>query len=171
LRTNAHMRAILEDDARPTYSTRLPDDAQAIVDAGWTLGPSGSLLLAALWGGRREELPSAEVGRYEYEVNDADISLADLIDEEERFLARAASRALHFAGRMMEEAASVPGSETLQASVAIHVDMTDEDFSLQGANVRFFTQRGDPLTWFDDLESFRMQAIAVLDLSDVSRPR
>jgi hypothetical protein len=47
------------------------------------------------------------------------------------------------------------------------VDVTDQYFALQGANVRFFTRRGDDLSWFDDLEKFKIEAIALLDVSDL----
>lgn len=65
------------------------------------------------------------------------------------------------------EAGNLPGSETLQSLVSIFIDKTDEDFALQGANVRFFTRRGEPLSWLDDLEKFRLSAIAVMAVSDL----
>jgi hypothetical protein len=161
------MRAILQDEAFLTDSPWLSDDDQSVIDAGWMIGPSGSLLLTALWGGRRTDLPAAEVGPYEYEVNDANVPLDDLMDDEERFLGRAASRALHFAGQLLGKASNLPGSETLQSLVSIFIDKTDEDFALQGANVKFFTRRGEPLPWLDDLEKFQLSAIAVMEVSDL----
>ena len=103
-------------------------------------------------------------------MNDVDISLDDLGDREGTFLVRAASRAFTFASLMLAKGAGLPGAETLQASVSVSVDVTDEYFALQGANVRFFTRRGDDLGWFDDLEKFKIEAIALLDVSDLPVP-
>lgn len=161
------MRTLLRDesfiDDRPT----LPPDIQAIVDAGWTVGPNGALLLASLWWEGRHDIPSAQTGHAEYEVNDVHISLGDLRRENPGFLSRAASRGLFFAMTMLEKALVLPHGESLLATVAVPVDVDDPDFSLQGTTVRFFSRRGNYPGWFDDLEGFRLEAIAVLDGSDV----
>jgi hypothetical protein len=68
---------------------------------------------------------------------------------------------------LLSKAHGIPGSETLQATVSIFADKTDEDFALQGGVVRFFTRRGDYPDWFEDLESFTLEAIAVMDATDI----
>jgi hypothetical protein len=49
--------------------------------------------------------------------------------------------------------------------VSVFVDGGHGD--IQGGNLRFCTRRGTYPTWPEDLEWFKLQACAVLDLSDV----
>jgi hypothetical protein len=164
---NSSMRALLRDPGFLGDRPVLQLDTQSIVDAGWTIGPGGALLLAARTAQGRLELPESEIGGYEYDINDVHISLDDMRDSEGLFLAKAASRAVFFAVQLLEKGAALPGAASLVASVAVTVAVDDEYFSLQGAKVRFFTRRGDPLDWFDDLEKFRIEAIGLFGLPDV----
>ncbi|WFE99557.1 hypothetical protein [Micromonospora sp. WMMD964] len=145
----------------------VPEMEQDTLDAGWVVEPSGALLVAAHRPKGLRDIPADALGDGEYEINDVHVSLADLGGETDDFLPRAASRGLHFARRMLAEARGLPGSETLLATVAINVDVDDEDFSLQGATIRFFSRRGSHPPWFDELETYTLEAIAVLDMSDV----
>jgi hypothetical protein len=167
MRTNSRMRMILPDWAIGGYREGLPEDVLRIVEAGWAVGPRGSLLLSALWGGGwRREIDAPEVGRYEYDVNDVYISLSDLRPDIDVYLSRAASRGIAVALRLLEDAKNLPGSDTLLAVVSVPVDMESNDFLLQGTTVRFFTQRGDYPDWFENLERFELDAISVLEMED-----
>ncbi|HEX8991185.1 MAG TPA: hypothetical protein VF784_05855 [Anaerolineales bacterium] len=49
------------------------------------------------------------------------------------------------------------------------------DVLVHGASVRFTTGRGVPsstfdMRWFDDLERFKLEAVAVLTMADAQRP-
>jgi hypothetical protein len=167
MRVNSRMRALLSDEAFTNDRPSLPPDTRDIVDAGWTVGPNGALLLASRWRQGMPAIPAAGLGCGEYDVNDVYISLDDLGRENPDFVFRAAARGLYFTEMMLEKGLVLPGSETLLAMVAVFVDVDDEAFALQGARVRFFTRRGDFPEWFDDLEAFKLEAIAMLDRSDV----
>ncbi|RAO39289.1 hypothetical protein PSN13_00313 [Micromonospora saelicesensis] len=166
MRTNAAMRRLLGSAAFAADQPTVPELEQDTLDAGWTVEPSGALLLVAHRPKRVHDIPAEALGEGEYEINDVHVSLDDLGREKIEFLPRAASRGLYFARRMLGAARGLPGSETLLAAVAIHVDVDDEDFALQGATIRFFSRRGSYPRWFDELEAYTREAIAVLDLSD-----
>ncbi|MEU8217005.1 hypothetical protein AB0C47_14660 [Micromonospora taraxaci] len=168
LRTNTAMRRLLGSAVFATDQPRVPELEQDTLDAGWTVEPSGALLLVAHRPTSMHDIPVAALGEGEYEVNDVHVSLADLGGEPADLLPRAASRGLYFARRMLAAARGLPGAELLLATVAVHVDVDDEDFALQGVTVRFFTRRGSYPDWFDELETFTLEAIAVLDVSDVT---
>jgi hypothetical protein len=143
------------------------DDVRDIIDAGWTVGPNGALFLAACWGdGWSRDVDAAAVGQVEYEVNDVHISLRDLAEDMESYLPKAAERGLAFARYMLHKALALPDSNRLHAAVSISVDKEDEDFLIQGAVVRFYSDRGRHPDWYDDLERFNSEAIAVLDFDD-----
>jgi hypothetical protein len=162
------MRDLLDRGALTTGLSALPVDAQEVLAAGWVLGPGGSLLLRALWaGGGRSGVPS-DIGLFEYHANDVYISLSDLTDDMDHYLVRAASRGVFFAMEMLRNASRFPSLDALVAIVGVFVDTDDEDFLLQGARVRLFTLRGNYPDWFEDLERFESQAVAMIDLSDVA---
>jgi hypothetical protein len=170
MRANTRMQALL-DDLRPAEPTALPEDAlpedaRAALAEGWVIGPNGTLLLRNRWPGRSGRLPPAEIGTYEYEINDVFLSLDDLRGHED-FLRRAAARTVAVARRLLQSARGLPGSETLTATAAVAVDETDELFPLQGGRIRLFTRRGDQPSWFEDLERFELHAVAILDATDV----
>ncbi|WP_212816943.1 hypothetical protein [Polymorphospora rubra] len=147
----------------------LPPDLDLIAKGGWVLGPCGAILLKSLWGsGWRTSIDAAEVGTYEYEVNDVYGSLADLADDRATYLNRAAVRGFSFALRMLKDAAELPGAGSLMATVGVSVDEGDEDFLLQGVTVRMFSRRGDYPNWFDDLERYQSEAMAVVDVTDIA---
>ncbi|MET8262888.1 hypothetical protein ABZU92_02735 [Micromonospora arida] len=167
MRTNAAMRSLLGSAAFAADQPTVSELDQETLDAGWTVEPSGALLLAGHRPKHLHPIPVEALGEGEYEVNDVHVSLDDLGRETADFLPRAASRGLHVARRMLASARGLPGSATLLAAVAIHVDVDDEDFALQGATIRFFSRRGSYPPWFDELETYTREAIAVLDLSDL----
>lgn len=162
------MRSLLGSAAFAADQPTLPELELDTLDAGWTVEPSGALLLVRHRPERMPDIAAEALGEGEYEINDVHVSLDDLGRETADFLPRAASRGLYFARRMLSSARGLPGSETLLAAVAIHVDVDDEDFGLQGATIRFFTRRGHYPPWFDELETYTHEAIAVLDSSDPS---
>ena len=152
-------------------SHELPPDLDQVARAGWALGPRGAILLKSLWGrGWRTSIDASEVGAYEYEVNDVYGSLTDLAADQATYLNRAAVRGVSFATRMLKDAAALPGADRLTATVGISVDEKDEDFFLQGVTIRFFSRRGDYPTWFEDLERYQSEAIAVVDMADLAGP-
>ncbi|QKW13398.1 hypothetical protein [Verrucosispora sp. NA02020] len=149
----------------------LSPDLDEVARAGWALGPCGAILLKSLWGpGWRTNIDASEVGSYEYEVNDVYASLSDLAVNKAAYLNGAAIRGISFATRMLRDASDFPEADSLLAVVGISVDEEDEDFLLQGASVRFFSRRGDYPTWFEDLERYRKEAIAVVDMADLAGP-
>ncbi|MEU1394546.1 hypothetical protein ABZ403_00385 [Micromonospora zamorensis] len=162
------MRSLLRNAAFAADQPTVPELEQDTLDAGWVVEPSDALLLVSHRPKRLRDIPATTLGDSEYEINDVHVSLDDLDRERSDFLPRAASRGLHFARRMLAGAHGLPGSETLLAVVAISVDVDDEDFALQGATIRFFSQRGSYPHWFDELETYTLEAIAVLNLSDVT---
>ncbi|MFY1598888.1 hypothetical protein [Micromonospora sp. WMMD737] len=152
-------------------SRDLPPELDEVARAGWVLGPGGAILLKSLSGpGWRNDIDASEVGLYEYEVNDVYVSLFDIADNRETYLSRAAVRGISFAARMLKDAAALPEADRLLAVVGISVDEGDEDFLLQGATVRFFSRRGDYPTWFEDLERYQKEAIAVIGMADLAVP-
>jgi len=106
------------------------------------------------------------IGSYEYEINDVYLSLDDLHGGDD-LLPRAAARTIDVARRLLRAGLRLPGSGTLTAVAAVHVDADDELFDLQGGRVRLFTRRGEHPSWFDDLETFEQEALALLDRSDI----
>jgi hypothetical protein len=167
MRTNARMRTLLDGRFRPADSAAPPRDARAVLAGGWTLGPHGALLLADRWTGAAGPVLPNQIGSYEYDINDVYLSLDDLRGGDD-LLPRAAARTIDVARRLLRAGLRLPGSGTLTAVAAVHVDADDELFDLQGGRVRLFTRRGQHPSWFDDLETFEKEALAVLDRSDVS---
>ncbi len=169
MKMNVRMRELLEYAATETWKPSFSGRAQSVVEAGWIVGPNGALLLRAMngnsWSG---EFDPSEIGHYEYEVNDVYISLSGLRGDMRRYLPRAASRGLFFARRMLRNASALEGGDRLLALVSIFADEDYEGFFLQGATVKFFSRRGHYPDWFEDLEGFQREAIAILDLADVA---
>ena len=163
MKTNSRMRALISGNLLDPVASSLPDEIQDICERGWEIGPGDSVVLRALWGpGWRTAISPEEVGAYEYEVNDVSIPLADLRTDMAEYLPRAAGRGIHFARLMLKKSDELMLPNELVATVGVSVDVDDEDFLLQGVVVRFFTERGDFPRWFDDLEKFQSEAIAVL---------
>ena len=167
MRTNAPMRTLLDGRFRPAEFTPLPGDARAVLAGGWVLGPHGALLLADRWSGHAGPVRADRIGSYEYEINDVHLSLDDLRGGDD-LLPRAAARTIDVARRLLRAGRRLPGSGTLTAVAAVHVDADDELFDLQGGRVRLFTRRGEHPSWFGDLEAFEHEALALLDHADVS---
>jgi hypothetical protein len=167
---NSRMRALLERNASPPSEQVLPDDAAAIVDAGWTVGPQETLLLAAFAStGPPTDVAPSDIGEYEYHANDVSISLSDLSTDIQSYLADAAARGLQFATMMLRAATPLPHAAGLCAIVSLAV-VQHEDFLLQGVTVRFTTRRGGHPDWLGELEAFETEAIAVLEMVDADAP-
>lgn len=88
------------------------------------------------------------------------------------FLSRMAARGLTFASRAVRLAAQ-QGLDAAGALVAIINIGVTGDVLVHGTHVHITTARGAPskwfdLSWFDDLERFEMDAMAVIDLHEAS---
>jgi hypothetical protein len=170
MKTNSRMRSLLAQAGGSAEilgrDPQLPDELRAIIEAGWVVGPDGSLLLAGLWGDSwsRDRRP-VQVASYEYEVNDVFVPSADLTGDPDRYLSRVAARGIRFAVRAMRAAVGLAAADSLVAVVGTGVG---EDFLTHGTTVKFFTRRGSYPRWFEDLEGFTTEAIAVLDMSDAA---
>lgn len=167
MRTNSNMRSLLEQVTSNDAEPELPDDAQYILEMGWCVGPSGVLLLRALWDPAwNPTIDPSEIGDYEYHNNDVSVRLDDLDNALDSYLVMAALRGVRFAKSLLQDASGLPGAETLQAPVSVFIDRNDDLFPIQGVTVRFFTRRGHYPRWLEHLEGFEREAIAVLELSD-----
>jgi len=167
MRMNASMRRLLEG-LSIDYRQELPDDAAYVLESGWQVGPQGALLLRALWGsGWGKDINPAELGNYEYEVNDVYVPLRDLAVDMDTYLSKAVSRTMSFTVRMLEQAKTLPEADKLLSLVSVAIDIDSEDFLLQGGIVRFFTTRGNYPSWLSDLEGFELEALALLHLDDI----
>lgn len=148
-------------------ATLVTASESSIIAAGWTVGPQGTLLVAAAVGrDRRTDIDPSEVGEYEYHVNDIDLQMADLRAEPEMYLVNAAARGIEFSTEMLRAANGLPGCDMLCGIVSVFVDVEDELFDIQGVTVRFTTRRGGYPDWLGDLDRFEHHAVAVLDSSD-----
>jgi hypothetical protein len=83
-----------------------------------------------------------------------------------------AARGLSFASRAVSLAAR-QGLDAADALVGIVSTGVSGDVLVHGTHVHFTTARGAPsrrfdLSWFDDLERFKMEAMAVICLQDAS---
>ena len=143
-------------------------DVQEILDGGWKIGPARSLLLVEMHGsGRRDDWTSDTVGSEEWEVNDVDVESWGLPTDKEMFQTIMAARAFAFAIQVMLKARDMEAADTLVGviSVADH-----EDYLTGGTTAHFFTRRGKYRQSFDgDLETFRLEAVAVFDMHDAER--
>ncbi|MGW4644550.1 hypothetical protein ACWEN6_38970 [Sphaerisporangium sp. NPDC004334] len=165
---NSRMQVLLAQAPEETWARPLPEDLQETVDAGWAYRSGGPLLLAALCASAVDTPPPGE--QYfatEYHVHDIWVPGDDLDPSRNVYLPAIASRALVFAWAALNEARHLPEFRTLAAVVGIGVA---DDFLLHGTTVRFFTRRGEYPSWFDDLESYELEAMALLDASDARRP-
>ena len=163
LRMNSRMRPLLESS---TGRADMSATGQDLLDLGWVVGPAGSLLLKGMWGSgfRRTGLSPGEVGGYEYEVNDVYLPIVQERSIEQT-LVRAAQQGIDFAVECLASADGLPSAELLVGVVSVVTEI-DEDFSMQGTTVRFFTERGDYPDWWDDIERFERDAIALVRAGD-----
>lgn len=97
-----------------------------------------------------------------------------LFDDIRIYLRRLVSRSLTFASGALAQAGrqQLNSVEGLMALVSAGVV---GDVLVHGASVRFTTGRGVPsstfdMRWFDDLERFKLEAVAVLTMADAQRP-
>lgn len=133
---------------------------------GFRLGGSGAAFDA------REDIPDETlpqeprvgvalvgVADYEYHTNDVKISESGLPSDKERFLSAVAIRALCFIEEAFRSAARFEVSNGLTAVVSIGVG---DNYLSHGTTVKFFTQRAGRPAWYEDLERFKIEAIAVL---------
>ncbi len=97
----------------------------------------------------------------------------ELPEQVRRFLSGAASRGLAFASRALARALQQQ-PDAAGALVSVISTGVAGDVLVHGTAVKFTTARGKPSgwfdpRWFDDLERFKLDAMAVLSISD-ARP-
>lgn len=161
---NSKMAALLATADQETGPRELPDELRELLAGGWQVCASGILILTApddpivtsTW-------EVEEVGITEYDVNDIRVPDEDCLDDPDSYLRRMVLRGLAFARAGLHRATDVVGAETLHAALSTGID---EDFLTHGTTVRFFTQRGIHPHWFDNLERYEVEALALLDMSD-----
>ncbi|WP_447005548.1 hypothetical protein ACRAKI_03185 [Saccharothrix isguenensis] len=166
MKNNSAMRALMRVSGQEVEPS-LPEELTDILRAGWYTADCGALLLRAT-GSHAKSWPcdGEKVGDREYEVNDIRIPDHDIEEEEKAgFLRAVASRAVRFAKTAMRAAEGMPGSDELAALLSTGVD---DDYSTHGTTVRFFTTRGGHADWLDDLDRFTIEAVMVLDMSDLA---
>ncbi|WP_157606524.1 hypothetical protein [Saccharomonospora cyanea] len=152
----------------------LPDELRTIIRKGWYFTPAGAFVLEALEPRsmlaktfltkhfrRNRELAShwGGVADYEYHTNDVKIPESGLPSDKERFLSAVAIRALCFIEEAFRSAARFEVSNGLTAVVSVGVG---DNYLSHGTTVKFFTRRAGRPDWYEDLERFKIEAIAVL---------
>ena len=155
----------LIDNAPRVPPESLPEELQDILAAGWLEGPGGSLLLGALYGaGWRDDWAHVDVALHEYEVNDVWVPSRGLPDERELFLVAMTGRAKSFAIAALSLARRLDEGKAILAVISVGVD---DDYLTSGTTVKFFTRRGNYPHFYDVLDRFELEALAVLDIYDV----
>jgi hypothetical protein len=160
------MRRLVSEKPSNWFLGDLPPEAQDIIDAGWRHGPNGELVLAALWGtGWERRVGTNDLANREYEINDVYIDCTDLVDNLGTYLNRAANRGLLFGRLALEKAQLLDEYASLVAVVSVGIE---DDFLTHGTTVKLFTRRGNYPNWFQDLERFTTEAMAIIYPSDVA---
>lgn len=143
----------------------LPAKLRDILDAGWEVGPAGSLLLVALHGeGWRKDWSDEDVAKHEWEVNDVGVPSDGVPRKRDVFQAAMASRALSFARIAMSLANEIDACRHLVAAVSVS---DTEDYIIGGTTVHFFTRRGSYPRYFESVSGTRLDAVALLYAEDV----
>ncbi|MGW9310179.1 hypothetical protein ACWGPQ_19470 [Saccharomonospora azurea] len=178
MRVNVPMREVLKTlHAIPLGA--LPAELKKIIRRGWYLTEDGALvlesleprsLLSRLRVSRRyrrgEGRPSCwdGIAEYEYHTNDVRIPDGGLPLDRDQFIPAMAARSFGFVEAAFRSAARFTESDTLTAVISIGVG---DEYLTHGAVVKFFTQRAGCPDWYDDLDRFKLEAIAVLMRVDI----
>ncbi|MDA8371788.1 MAG: hypothetical protein M0026_18240 [Nocardiopsaceae bacterium] len=80
------------------------------------------------------------------------------------YLNRVVSRGFGFAGACLRRARDLPEAQGLRAVVITGVD---DGFLTHGTTVKFFLVRGNLPERYQDIERFRIEAIALVGLADL----
>jgi hypothetical protein len=164
VRANARM-SLLWTEAESFLGRDLPAELRELLDEGWVVGPATALLLKGQFGaGWRSDWKPANVARHEYEVNDVGVPSDGISPERDQFLPALVARARDFAVRALGAAGGMPAADLLTAVISVGID---DDYSTHGGTVRFFTRRGGSPRFYEDLERFRLEAMAVVDVHDL----
>ena len=143
----------------------LPEETRDVLAGGWQVGPAGSLLLASLYGsGWRTDWAPEDVAQHELEVNDLHISSQGAPEERGQFLVEMVSRARTAACFALKAADTFPSSELLVAVISVGIE---DDYLPHGATVKILTHRGGYPRWLDDLDKFRLEAMALMEPRDI----
>ncbi|MEU8267843.1 hypothetical protein AB0B89_11800 [Sphaerisporangium sp. NPDC049002] len=151
--------------SKELLSQDISSELEEVIEGGWVVGPHGVLSLAALHDPELDmQVDHLEPFEVEYHRNEVWIPGDDLPVDREGYLTAICVRALTFSLAALAAARNLPGFDTLTAVISTGVDA---DWSTHGTTVKFFTRRGGYPNWFDDLESFEIEAVALLEASDV----
>ncbi|MFF2328287.1 MULTISPECIES: hypothetical protein [unclassified Streptomyces] len=143
----------------------LPGELRSLVDEGWEVGPAGSLLLRGMHGsGWRSDWTREEVSRHELDVNDVWIPPTGLDESRDVFLPGLVARAREFLSCAMKSAHGLESADLLVGIISIGVD---DDFLDHGATVKLSTRRGGFPDYYDDLERFQFEGMAVVEAADM----
>ncbi len=163
MRMNQRMRELGDRENIPQAA--FPIELRDLLDEGWRNGPARSLLLKGLYGkGWRTDWEYDHVGAREYEVNDVWVPSAGLSKNRADFLSGMTARAFSFAFAALRLAQGLDGGDTLVAVISMSVD---SDYLSSGTTIKFFTRRGIYPDYFEDLERFELDAVAVIEPTDL----
>ncbi|WP_433183571.1 hypothetical protein [Actinoallomurus sp. CA-150999] len=133
---------------------------------GWIIGPVESMLLRGLYSsGWRSDWKVNSVSGYEFEVNDVGITDVGLPSDRDRFLEALVARARSFACHAIKDAQNLNYGNLLTAVISIGID---DDYLTHGATVKFFTRTAGCPQFFDDIERFQLEAMAIIEVFDCS---
>ncbi|WP_154675474.1 hypothetical protein [Parafrankia elaeagni] len=146
---------------RPAEVDLLPAELRDLLDGGWMRGPVNSLLLRSAFGsGWSSSWNAEDVALHEYEVNDVWIPPDNIPRARDVFLPAMVGRARDFTFHAMRLAEDVQGVDRLVAIISVGID---SDYLTHGTTVKFFTRRGRHLSFYDDLDRYRTEAIALVE--------
>ncbi|WP_322749066.1 MULTISPECIES: hypothetical protein [unclassified Frankia] len=155
------MRELIASVDGSILAQELPSELCEICDEGWSVSPCGSYVLAALYDPSLESIAESEGLPYlELEVNDVKIPDLDLLNDLSSYLPRVASRGLSFAVTALGKARKSGLADSLVAVVSTGVG---DDYLTHGTTVKFYTRRDNYPDWFDDLERFAIEAMALIE--------
>ncbi|MGW8359030.1 hypothetical protein ACWGK1_00410 [Streptomyces wedmorensis] len=168
MRMNSLMRPLWGEVVETENPRVLPEELRDLIRGGWRIGPADSLLLVGCYGdgsGWRDDWQVGEVSRHELEVNDVRIPCDDLPRARDVFLRDSVARSRAFIGAALMAARGFQSSDQLVAIVSVGVD---DDYRMHGVTIKFATRRGGFPEVYENLERYGFEAMAVIELPDVS---
>lgn len=162
---NSKMRTLLSTASKELLSQGIPSELEEVIDSGWVVGPHGVLSLAAIHDLELDaQVDHLDPFDVEFHRNKIWIPGDDLPEDREGYLTAICVRALTFSLAVLAKARNLSGFGALIAVISTGVD---SDWSTHGTTARFFTRRSRYPNSFDDLETFEIEAVALLEASDV----
>ncbi|WP_406862854.1 hypothetical protein ABZO31_21475 [Streptomyces sp. HUAS MG47] len=161
---NSSMRSLWREPLDVGYGD-LPVELRDLVDQGWKTGPAGALLLGGMHGdGWRDDWSPGEVARHEIDVNDVWVPPTGLDEDRDVFLPGMVARARGFLACAVEAASGFEAADRLVGVISVGID---DDYLEHGTTVKLLTRRGGFPDYFEDLERFVFEGMAVVDAADV----